>query len=559
MFRRIESHPVSRIIIMWGPKRLANRDEKIPHVKVLTESRINECHMVQVKIEDTKTIPSPSEIMSQSIDLYDSLDARRSPWTLSQVFQSWRATIVSSPDLWSSILLDMVGDLNDPLSSICAQFSCLESILKGHGTHPSPYGFAVPSTLQIIPFFPSFPPSLPVSKIYSFYAIVFVPCKAFPGPTSRIHDGFDYAGNLRVFEGEMLQPLVIPFIAWSHLAHLMFPVYGTQDLDLLLQAKCMKSLEINDMGIKIPDGHETISLPHLTCMTLRRNSAILSSLSIPNLTVIILVYKRTPPVQTDFGVAPITIPFLSRHFRMVLVLFLLLQLSSVLFPDSPSDIGQDLHVTFSIKIYLPFVAFHESATFLSLSCDTLHADDASKSSSQICVKTLDRAHSCMSEPRPSWLFWEPLSDLARMSMSIFPPDRPPAKGYIFISASATFVSPNFLPYGALPSIDTSQPPGARRRNDFVAKLTKRKGLRMDIKVFQELPKVYSSPRARAIPRFPNNDYGKRHPQDEEELLDSITSYVQSCDRTFFGTTGQSGFIHISPAAKHTLVLPETVS
>ncbi|KAG7439632.1 uncharacterized protein BT62DRAFT_1013672 [Guyanagaster necrorhizus] len=70
-------------------------------------------------------------------------------------------------------------------------------------------------------------------------------------PTSRIHDGFDYAGNLRVFEGEMPQPLVIPFMSWSHLAHLMFPVYGTQDLDLLLQAKCMKSLEINDMGITI--------------------------------------------------------------------------------------------------------------------------------------------------------------------------------------------------------------------------------------------------------------------------------------------------------------------
>ncbi|KAG7441789.1 uncharacterized protein BT62DRAFT_463828 [Guyanagaster necrorhizus] len=57
-----------------------------------------------------------------------------------------------------------------------------------------------------------------------------------------------------------------------------------------------------------------------------------------------------------------------------------------------------------------------------------------------------------------------------------------------------------------------------------------------IKIFQKLPKVYSSPRARAIPRFTKNDYGKRHPPDDEELLDSIISYVQSCNRTFFGTT-----------------------
>ncbi|KAG7441787.1 uncharacterized protein BT62DRAFT_463792 [Guyanagaster necrorhizus] len=81
-------------------------------------------------------------------------------------------------------------------------------------------------------------------------------------PTSQIYDAFGYAPNFQVLDEEMPQPMVIPLISWIHLTHLLFPV---QDLDLLRQAKRIKSLEINDMG--------TISLPHLTSMTLRRNSA----------------------------------------------------------------------------------------------------------------------------------------------------------------------------------------------------------------------------------------------------------------------------------------------
>ncbi|KAG7441788.1 uncharacterized protein BT62DRAFT_463827 [Guyanagaster necrorhizus] len=54
--------------------------------------------------------------------------------------------------------------------------------------------------------------------------------------------------------------------------------------------------------------------------------------------------------------------------------------------------------------------FTTGAVFHSISCDILHAGDASRSLSQIYVNTLDS-----------------------MPMSVFPPDRLSVKGYIFIS------------------------------------------------------------------------------------------------------------------------------
>ncbi len=123
-------------IIKQGPRRIANLDQKIARTKTFLDTLLNERDMLEANIADAKvlsspvrrlpsdilrsialeTIPSP-EIMSD-FPLHDSLDTHRSPWTLSQVCQSWRLTIVSFPKLWSSISLHIRLGHNDPVTAI---------------------------------------------------------------------------------------------------------------------------------------------------------------------------------------------------------------------------------------------------------------------------------------------------------------------------------------------------------------------------------------------------------------------------------------------------------
>ncbi|KAK0209291.1 hypothetical protein DFS33DRAFT_1485492, partial [Desarmillaria ectypa] len=108
--------------IKWEPGLIADIDERIARARELLDTLVQDRKSIEKNIEDAKTlsspvrrlppdvlrsicleaISSPSDIMSTSFDFSDSLDTRRAPCTISQVYRKWRSTIVSAPELWSS-------------------------------------------------------------------------------------------------------------------------------------------------------------------------------------------------------------------------------------------------------------------------------------------------------------------------------------------------------------------------------------------------------------------------------------------------------------------------
>ncbi|KAK0202267.1 hypothetical protein DFS33DRAFT_1375582 [Desarmillaria ectypa] len=124
----------------------------------------------------------------------------------------------------------------------------------------------------------------------------------------------------------------------------------------------------------------------------------------------------------------------------------------------------------------------------------------------------------------------------------------------------------------------------RRRNKFAGKITKRKGnddgYQFEVHVNEAIgncPKYI--PLRELVPHRgqPIMIYERRHLFDDEELPDSVISFIHSCDTTFFGTTyaateddasrfpshvgmnirgGRPGFIRVRPSDNRTLVLPD---
>ncbi|KAK0439297.1 uncharacterized protein EV420DRAFT_1584418 [Desarmillaria tabescens] len=155
-----------RDIIQQGPGRIANLDQKIAHTKELHDTLINHRNVVETDIGDAKvlcspvrrlppdvlhsialeTIPSPSEIMGSNIYFHNSLDRTRAPWTLSQVCRSWRMAIVGSPELWSSISLNIKYRPNAPLSAFCRPFFLL--VLHLERSQSIPLTFWIHDTMR---------------------------------------------------------------------------------------------------------------------------------------------------------------------------------------------------------------------------------------------------------------------------------------------------------------------------------------------------------------------------------------------------------------------------
>ncbi|KAG7439640.1 uncharacterized protein BT62DRAFT_912963 [Guyanagaster necrorhizus] len=124
----------------------------------------------------------------------------------------------------------------------------------------------------------------------------------------------------------------------------------------------------------------------------------------------------------------------------------------------------------------------------------------------------------------------------------------------------------------------------RRRNKFAGKITKGKGCddgyRFEVHVNEAIgncPKYIPLREFVPYQGSPTMVYDKRHLRNDEELPDSVVSFVHSCDTTFFGTTyaatadeasrfpshlgmnirgGRPGFIRVRPVDKRTLVLPD---
>ncbi|KAK0435785.1 hypothetical protein EV421DRAFT_1985867 [Armillaria borealis] len=124
----------------------------------------------------------------------------------------------------------------------------------------------------------------------------------------------------------------------------------------------------------------------------------------------------------------------------------------------------------------------------------------------------------------------------------------------------------------------------RRRNKFAGKITKRKGhgdgYHFDVHVNEAIgncPKYIPLRELVPYQGSPMTVFDKRHLSDGDELPDSVISFIQSCDTTFFGTTyaateddanrfpshvsmnirgGRPGFIRVRPSDKRTLILPD---
>ncbi|PBK81090.1 hypothetical protein ARMGADRAFT_1091639 [Armillaria gallica] len=124
----------------------------------------------------------------------------------------------------------------------------------------------------------------------------------------------------------------------------------------------------------------------------------------------------------------------------------------------------------------------------------------------------------------------------------------------------------------------------RRRNKFAGKITKRMGNRdgyhFEVHVNEAIgncPKYIPLRELVPYQGSPTTVFDKRHLSDGDELPDSVISFIQSCDTTFFGTTyaateddasrfpshvgmnirgGRPGFVRVRPSDKRTLVLPD---
>ncbi|KAK0243588.1 hypothetical protein EDD85DRAFT_804478 [Armillaria nabsnona] len=321
-----------RDIIKQGPRRIANLDQKIARTKAFLDTLLNERDMVEANIADAKvlsspvrrlpsdmlrsialeTIPFPYEIMSTS-PFHGSLDTHSSPWTLSQVCRSWRLTIVNSPELWSSVYLEINGGPQDLLSCIGRPMFILGLQLERSRNAPLTVSINNSMTDTDHPFL-----SLISSRASSIKTLHHISesLSAIRGlshsrgnwnmlyhlkissrgyrPVQEIYDMFEYAPNLRVFEVGLSDPEKVPLIPWVQLTRLVLRVRNIRDLEVLRQAKNITSLEIDGLGTwpTLSEGYEIISLPLLTSLTLTDQSAIISSLFIPNLTALSLIWEE---------------------------------------------------------------------------------------------------------------------------------------------------------------------------------------------------------------------------------------------------------------------------
>ncbi|KAK0477489.1 hypothetical protein EDD18DRAFT_76860 [Armillaria luteobubalina] len=323
-----------RVIIKQGPRRIADLDQKIARTKTFLNALCNERDLVEANIMDAKvlsspirrlpahilrsiafeTIPSPSEIMSStSFCRYDSLDTQRSLWKLSQVSRSWRLTIVGSLELWSTISLHIRLRHNDLVTAIGRPIFILGLHLERSRNAPLTISISSSSSDVDHPFLSLI--SSRASSIKNLYfssnslsAIRGLTCsrgswnmlyhlkiRASGGRHVReSYDMFQYAPNLRVCEVWVQKWEEIPLIPWVQLTNLMLRLHNKQHFELLRQAKNITSLEVEETGSMMPEECEAISLPFLTSLTLRTQSATISSLFIPNLTVLSLIYYGRP-------------------------------------------------------------------------------------------------------------------------------------------------------------------------------------------------------------------------------------------------------------------------
>ncbi|PBK59685.1 hypothetical protein ARMSODRAFT_774630 [Armillaria solidipes] len=330
--------------VKTAPERLAELDEKIAHARRSLDALTLERISIEADMEDAKAlsspvrrlppdvlrticldaIPSPFEVMS-TLDSHGSLNHTKSPWTLSQVCRSWRSTIVSSPELWSSMSLVLSNSFsssifsqmfmlglrfersqNDPLTVACFSSSDISShpLLSLIITRVS----AIKNLRVESPFQSLAALSFCRGRLERLHELKIDASKSnwgsFVPIAERSIDAFEYAPNLRRFSAYGMLPQPIPMVPWTQLTHFGLQIDRMRELEVLRQATNLQGLEIRTGGsFTTGEKYTSVFLPFLTSLTLSstRTSGtspelhvMFSLLSVPNLVVLHLIYAGKP-------------------------------------------------------------------------------------------------------------------------------------------------------------------------------------------------------------------------------------------------------------------------
>ncbi|PBK84943.1 hypothetical protein ARMGADRAFT_1169749 [Armillaria gallica] len=350
-----------------GPGRVADLDGKIARAREHLTALIQERNVLEANIGDARTlsspirrlpadvlrdialatIPSPYEVMNSSVlrtGSANSLDSRESPWTLAQVSHRWRSTIVSAPEVWSSMSLVMKHD--DKLATVARQMfmtglrlersKCLPLTVALSGfsdadisNHPLLFLISTRSSLirnlRIQTSLISYPAFSwwrgRLDQLYDLTLVDLTPVGSrtqSSGGTKNVIDAFEYAPQLETISLWTVNGFHSSFrFPRNQITHLDLAITDWKDADILGQLSTIMSLRVayGRSSLAIPESRRVISLPALTSLTLTyqyrrtdplsplhpQSDPIFSLLSIPNVTYLWLVYCK------GFNVFP-TIP-----------------------------------------------------------------------------------------------------------------------------------------------------------------------------------------------------------------------------------------------------------
>ncbi|KAK0435729.1 hypothetical protein EV421DRAFT_1215021 [Armillaria borealis] len=336
-----------------GPGRIADLDEKITRAKEHLTALIQERNVLEANIGDARTlsspirrlpfdvlrdialatIPSPYEVMN--FPSANDLDSRESPWTLAQVSQRWRLTILNAPEVWSSMSLVIQHD-EKPIIVAHQMFmtglrlersKCLpltvsisvypEADISNHplllliSTRSSLIrNLRIEASLISYPAFSWWRGRL--DQLYRLTLMAVAPLSRVPQPSGSIKsviDAFEYAPQLKMitmdeFHSSFRYPK-------TQITHLTLLTIDWKDVENIRQFHNLNNLHITYSRSTPPvsTGHRVISLPALTSLTLMylydrphqlppslppshlESDPIFSLISIPNLTHLRLVYS----------------------------------------------------------------------------------------------------------------------------------------------------------------------------------------------------------------------------------------------------------------------------
>ncbi|PBK59681.1 hypothetical protein ARMSODRAFT_1009638 [Armillaria solidipes] len=350
-----------RNVTKSGPGRIADIDEKIAHAREHLTALIQERNVLEANINDARTLSSPIRRLPSDVlrdialatipSRYEvmnfpelrtgssnSLDSRESPWTLAQVSHRWRLTIVSAPEVWSSMSLLIKHDEKPTtvahqmfMTGLRLERSKFLPLTVSVSVHPEA-DISNHPLLLLISTRSSLIRNLRIraslisylefswwrgclDQLYCLTLMAVAPLSRVLQPSGSIKsviDAFEYAPQLKMitvddFHSSFRYPK-------TQITHLTLLTIDWKDVENIRQFHHLNNLHITYSRSTPPvsTDHRVISLPALTSLTLMylydrphrlppshlESDPIFSLISIPNLTHLRLVYS------TGFIVCP---------------------------------------------------------------------------------------------------------------------------------------------------------------------------------------------------------------------------------------------------------------